>query len=118
MRPRLTGPQAAPSPPGQFGEASAQAEAMARPFRLMFAVGGALTLAHLALPANGTSKDGLLVLAAGICFGLCALIWSAGRRLPAWSYQLFLTTASLLTAFIVYASGDSTSAYTSFFFWI
>src|SRR5436853_4593089 len=114
MRPRLTGPQAAPSPPGQFGEASAQAEAMARPFRLMFAVGGALTLAHLALPPNGSSHDAALAAAGASCFALAALITLAARRLPAWSYQLFLTAASFLTALVVWASGDATSAYTTF----
>src|SRR5213080_2041459 len=91
---------------------------MARPFRLMFAVGGALTLAHLALPDNASSRNGLLVIAAGACLGLAAFIYAAGERLPAWSYQLFLTAASFLVPLVVYASGDTTSAYATFFFWI
>src|SRR3954452_23713183 len=91
---------------------------MARPFRLMFAVGGTLTLVHLALPPSGHSHDSLLAAAGGACFAFYLLITLMARRLPAWSYQLFLTAASFLTAFIVYASGDSTSAYTIFYFWL
>src|SRR4051812_30300166 len=116
MRPRLPHPASVAAPPGTTGDVSS--EAMARPFALMFATGGALTLAHLALPDNGSSNNALLAAAAGACFALSAVIWLTWRHLPAWSYQLFLTAASLLTACVVYASGDSTSAYTTFFFWI
>jgi diguanylate cyclase (GGDEF)-like protein len=96
----------------------APASEMAGSFRLMFAVGGVLTLAHLALPSNGAANNALLVGIAATCFGLAALISGVGRRLPAWSYQLLNTAAAALTALVVYASGDSTTAYTTFFFWI
>jgi diguanylate cyclase (GGDEF)-like protein len=96
----------------------ASAAEMAGPFRLMFAAGGALTLAHLALPASGNANNALLIAAATACVALAALIWRRGKRLPAWSYQLMNTAAAALTALIVYASGDSTSAYTTFFFWV
>ena len=108
MRPRLPHPASVAPPPGTTGDVSS--EPMARPFALMFATGGALTLAHLALPDNGSSNNALLAAAAGACFALSAVIWLTWRHLPAWSYQLFLTAASLLTACVVYASGDSTSA--------
>jgi diguanylate cyclase (GGDEF)-like protein/putative nucleotidyltransferase with HDIG domain len=91
---------------------------MARPFRLMFAVGGALTLAHLALPATDDARNGFLIAAGAACFGFYVLLTAAARKLPDWSYQLFLTAASLLTALVVYGSGDSTSAYTTFYFWL
>src|SRR4051794_36654191 len=94
------------------------AHELAGPFRLMFVVGGALTLAHLALPDSANANNLLLTLAAAVCFALAALITFAHKRLPVWTYQLMLTAASFLTAFVVYASGDSTSAYTTFFFWI
>lgn len=96
----------------------ASAQELARPFRLMFATGGALILAHLTLPNAGGGHDGLLVAAAAGCFALAALITVARRSLPAWSYQLFLTAASFITVLAVYASGDSTSAYAWFFFWL
>jgi diguanylate cyclase (GGDEF)-like protein/putative nucleotidyltransferase with HDIG domain len=96
----------------------ASAREMAGPFRLMFIVGGALTLAHLALPSNGSSHDVLLAFAGVACFALAAVITAFPRELPVWSYQLFNTAAAALTALVVYASGDSTSAYTTFFFWI
>jgi diguanylate cyclase (GGDEF)-like protein/putative nucleotidyltransferase with HDIG domain len=96
----------------------ASASEMAGPFRLMFAVGGALTLAHLVLPQSGRSHDALLLAAACACFALAVLVSTAGRRVPAWTYQIFNTAAAALTALIVYASGDSTSAYSTFFFWI
>ena len=96
----------------------ASASQMAGPFRLMFLVGGTLTLAHLALPYNGSANDPLLATIAIAGFAFAVLLWAVGRRLPNWSYQLFLTAASFLTALAVYASGDSTSAYTTFFFWI
>jgi diguanylate cyclase (GGDEF)-like protein/putative nucleotidyltransferase with HDIG domain len=91
---------------------------LAGPFRLMFAAGGALTLAHLALPDNGASNDVLIVAIAATCFASAAALWAWGKRAPAWSYQLILTVASFLTALVVYASGDSTSAYATFFFWL
>src|SRR3954452_20833970 len=94
------------------------AHELAGPFRLMFVVGGALTLAHLALPDSANANNLLLTLAAAACFALAALITFAHKRLPVWTYQLMLTAASFLTAFVVYASGDSASAYTTFFFWI
>jgi diguanylate cyclase (GGDEF)-like protein/putative nucleotidyltransferase with HDIG domain len=84
----------------------------------MFAVGGALTLAHLALPANGRSHDVLLIAAGVTCFAFAGGITAFRRDLPAWAYQLFSTAAAALTALVVYASGDSTSAYATFFFWI
>ena len=96
----------------------ASAQELARPFRVMFAAGGALTLAHLALPANGRSHDVLIAAIACTCFAIAGVLHAAGGRLPAWSYQVLLTVASFLTAVVVYASGDATSAYTSFFFWI
>lgn len=96
----------------------ASASEMAGPFRLMFAAGGALTLAHLVLPDNGTANDALILVIAGAAFAFVALLWGWGKRLPDWSYQLLLTAASFMTALVVYASGDSTSAYTTFFFWI
>lgn len=94
------------------------AQEMAGPFRLMFAVGGVLTFVHLALPASGNERNGLLIVAGSICFALAVAITLAGKRIPSWAYQLFLTAASFLTALIVYGSGDSTSAYATFFFWL
>ncbi|MEA2496998.1 MAG: hypothetical protein QOJ29_4909, partial [Thermoleophilaceae bacterium] len=96
----------------------AAGQEMARPFRLMFAVGGVLVVAHLALPGRGQADNALLIVAAGSCFAFAGLIYLAGKSLPAWTFQLLLTAASFLTALVVHASGDSTSAYTSFFFWI
>src|SRR3954468_4216705 len=91
---------------------------MAGPFRLMFVVGGALTLVHLALPASPDAHNGLLLAAGGACFAFALLITLTKKSLPPWIYQVFLTAGAFLTAFIVYASGDSTSAYTTFFFWL
>jgi hypothetical protein len=64
------------------GGPDSDSNALVRPFRLTFAAGGALVLAHLALPANGRSRDALLVTAAGVCFALAGVIWAWGGRLP------------------------------------
>ncbi|MDQ1529897.1 MAG: hypothetical protein QOE37_2, partial [Microbacteriaceae bacterium] len=96
----------------------ARAKELARPFRLMFWAAGTLTLARVALPASGHEHTALLVATAGAWFALGGLIALGQRSLPRWSYQLFLGGASLLTAAVVYASGDATSAYTTFFFCI
>jgi diguanylate cyclase (GGDEF)-like protein len=105
--------------PGSWRDGlAADAPPMARPFAAMFAAGGALTLAHLAVPQSGSAHNGLLVAAACTCFSLSAAILLLWRRLPLWSYQLFLSIALLLTPVIIYASGDSTSAYATFFFFL
>lgn len=116
MRSRLRRVAASGPPSRDLGDISAPA--MARPFMLMFAAAGTLTAAHLALPASGQAHDVLLAVASGVCFALAALIAVTWRRIPEWAYQLFLTAASFLTAFVIYASGDSASAYAMFFFWI
>jgi len=107
---------------GMFGSSrdrlAADAPPMVRPFAAMFAAGGGLTLAHLALPQSGDARNGLLIAAACACFAISATVLVFWRRLPVWSYQLFLSLASLLTALIIFASGDSTSAYVTFFFFI
>ncbi|MFL5894981.1 MAG: HD domain-containing phosphohydrolase [Thermoleophilaceae bacterium] len=94
-----------------------EAPATARPFAVMFAAGGALALARIAVPA-APAHPGMIVAAACCCFALSGLIVVGWPQLPEWSYQPMLAAAALLTAWIIYASGDSTSVYATFYFWI
>ena len=40
------------------------------------------------------------------------------ERLPLWTFQLTLAAGTALISFVVYLSGDPTSAYTMFYVWI
>lgn len=85
---------------------------------LMFAVGGLLALAHVAVPGADHSRSTVMLAAGGGCIAIAGLILVGWRRIPSWAYQLLLTAASLLTALVMYGTAETTSVYATFFFWI
>jgi diguanylate cyclase (GGDEF)-like protein len=46
------------------------------------------------------------------------LLAAGGRRIPVWALQLFLALGTVLIEWVIYGSGENTSTYTIFYFWI
>src|SRR3954470_8526836 len=119
MRRPLAKRLASAAPPARdLSDTSPGPPPMARPFMLMFAAGGVLTLAHIAIPGAEHARDGVMAAASAGSFAIAGLIFAGWRRIPDWAYQVFLAAASLLTALAMYGSGETTSVYSTFFFWI
>jgi diguanylate cyclase (GGDEF)-like protein/putative nucleotidyltransferase with HDIG domain len=91
---------------------------MARSLAYIFGAGASISLLALALPHSGSGDPNRIVLQAVCGYAMCALVGAAGERLPHWSFQVFLASATLLIEWNIYASGDSTSPYAALYFWV
>jgi diguanylate cyclase (GGDEF)-like protein len=95
---------------------------MARCLAYLFGAGAALALVSLALPdnSNATATD-IVIPQAGYAVaavGVVAILLVNFNRLPLWTFHLTLTAGTALISFVIYSSGDPTSAYTMFYVWI
>jgi diguanylate cyclase (GGDEF)-like protein len=95
---------------------------MARCLAYLFGAGAALALVSLALPnnSNATTTD-IVIPQAGYAVaavGVVAILLVNFNRLPLWTFHLTLTAGTGLISFVIYSSGDPTSAYTMFYVWI
>ena len=89
---------------------------MARSLMYLFAAGGAVTLISLLIP---NVHDGTRIAITGaVAFGVAALLLFAYDRVPIWGFQVFLAAGTVLVEWAIYASGDTTSPYAMFYFWI
>ncbi|MEA2388196.1 MAG: hypothetical protein QOG41_969 [Thermoleophilaceae bacterium] len=89
---------------------------MARSLMYLFAAGGAVTLISLAIP---TAHDESRIAITGVSsFGMALLLLLAYDRLPIWGFQAVLATGTVLVEWAIWASGDTTSPYAMFYFWI
>jgi diguanylate cyclase (GGDEF)-like protein/putative nucleotidyltransferase with HDIG domain len=89
---------------------------MARSLMYLFAAGGAVTLISLLIP---TVHDGPRIAITGAsAFGIAALLFLVYDRVPVWGFQVFLAAGTVLVEWTIYASGDTTSPYAMFYFWI
>src|SRR2546421_4259162 len=87
---------------------------MARSLMYLFAAGGAVSLGSIALT---TATDDWRVAITGACaFGMAALLLVAYDRTPIWGFQVLLAVATGLVGWSIYASGDTTSPYVTFYF--
>lgn len=95
---------------------------MARCLAYLFGAGAALALVSLALPDSSESSAVALFLPqAGYsiaAIGVVAILLVNFDRLPLWTFQLTLSAGTALISFVIYLSGDPTSAYTMFYVWI
>jgi diguanylate cyclase (GGDEF)-like protein len=95
---------------------------MARCLAYLFGAGAALALLSLALPDSAESNAVSLFLPqAGYsvaAIGVVAILLINFDRLPLWTFQLTLAAGTALISFVIYLSGDPTSAYTMFYVWI
>ena len=89
---------------------------MARSLMYLFAAGGAVTLMSLLIPAE---HDTARIAITGVsAFGIAGVLLIAYDRIPIWGFQIFLAAGTVLVEWAIYASGDATSPYAMFYFWI
>jgi diguanylate cyclase (GGDEF)-like protein/putative nucleotidyltransferase with HDIG domain len=91
---------------------------MARSLSWIFIAGASISLLALAIP-NELSSDPRRVLIQAIGgYAMAAVLAFCGRHIPRWSFNVFLAAATLLIEWNIYASGDATSPYAAFYFWV
>jgi diguanylate cyclase (GGDEF)-like protein/putative nucleotidyltransferase with HDIG domain len=98
-------------------EGCADRGVMARSLMYIFAAGGAITAGSLLLSTDGTDQMRIAITAAS-AFGLALALFVAYDRMPLWGFQLFLALGTVLIEWAIYASGEATSPYAMFYFWI
>src|SRR5262245_32630424 len=95
---------------------------MARCLAYLFGAGAGLALVAFALPSSSANTaTQILIPRAGyaLAAGAIVVILLANfDRLPLWTFQLTLAAGTALISFVIYDSGDPTSAYTMFYVWI
>jgi diguanylate cyclase (GGDEF)-like protein len=89
---------------------------MARSLMYLFAAGGAVTLVSLLI---ATAHDETRIAITGAsAFAIAAILLAGYDRIPVWGFQLLLGAGTALVEWAIYASGDTTSPYAMFYFWI
>src|SRR5438132_1173886 len=77
----------------------------------------AASVAPLLISPPGTGLP--RIAATGACaLALSVLVLLVFDRIPVWGFQALLAAGTLLVDWAVYASGDQTSPYAMFYFWI
>ena len=87
----------------------------AKSLALMFGVGSVLLLVSL---VTLDVEQGRTVTATVAGAVMTILLAVGGRRIPVWALQLFLALGTVLIEWVIYGSGENTSTYTIFYFWI
>ena len=90
---------------------------MARSLAGIFAAGATISLLTLAIPHEAVDPS-RVVLQAACGLGIAALLALRGKDLPRWTFNVFVAAATLLIEWNIYASGDATSPYAAFYFWV
>ena len=104
-----------PASPG--GEGRAERGVMARSLMYLFAAGGAITAASLFFSPSDAEETRIAITAAA-AFVLSVVLFVVYDRLPLWGFQVFLTVGTVLVEWAIYSSGETTSPYAMFYFWI
>ena len=89
---------------------------MVRSLMYLFAAGGGVTLVSLAVSA--AQDETRIAITGGCAFAISALLLIGYERIPIWAIQVFLACGTALVEWAVFASGDTTSPYAMFYFWI
>jgi diguanylate cyclase (GGDEF)-like protein len=98
-------------------EGRAERGVMARSLMYVFAAGGAITLGSLFF-SSGAAEETRIAITGLAAFALAVVLLVGYDRLPLWAFQLFLGLGTVLIEWAIYASGESTSPYAMFYFWI
>jgi diguanylate cyclase (GGDEF)-like protein len=95
---------------------------MARCLAYLFGAGAGLALVAFALPdTSQTGATEIFIPQASYALAaaaVMAILLVNFDRLPLWTFQLTLTAGTALISFVIYLTGDPTSAYTMFYVWI
>jgi diguanylate cyclase (GGDEF)-like protein/putative nucleotidyltransferase with HDIG domain len=98
-------------------EGRAERGVMARSLMYLFAVGGAITAASLFFSPDG-AEELRIGITAVVAFALAVALLAVYDRLPLWGFQAFLAAGTVLIEWAVYSSGETTSPFAMFYFWI
>ncbi|MDQ3934832.1 MAG: diguanylate cyclase [Actinomycetota bacterium] len=98
-------------------EGRAERGVMARSLMYLFMAGGAITGASLFFSPTEAEETRIAITAAA-AFGLAFVMFLGYDRLPLWAFQAFLLAGTVLIEWAIYASGETTSPYAMFYFWI
>jgi diguanylate cyclase (GGDEF)-like protein len=89
---------------------------MARSLMYLFTAGGLVSVVSLAV---GTAGDqARIAVTGGAAFAIAALLLIGYDRIPVWGFQGLLAAGTALVGWAIVASGDTTSPYAMFYFWI
>jgi diguanylate cyclase (GGDEF)-like protein/putative nucleotidyltransferase with HDIG domain len=91
---------------------------MARSLMYVFAAGATITMVTLAFPNVTGADEGRILVTAGCAYAIALVLLLGYDDVPLWAFHLFLALATLLIEWTVYASGDPTSPFSMFYFWI
>ncbi|MEA2404521.1 MAG: hypothetical protein QOE08_1168 [Thermoleophilaceae bacterium] len=91
---------------------------MARSLMWLFVAGATLSLFSLVTPQETAVDKQALVRVAVSGYAMAMVLLLAERKLPAWTFQVFLAAATMMVEWLVWASADDTSPYVAFYFWV
>jgi diguanylate cyclase (GGDEF)-like protein len=95
---------------------------MARCLAYLFGAGAALGLVSLVLAEDYDLAAGDVVISpvgyAAAAVAVVGILLVAFDRLPLWTFQLTLAAGTALISFVIYSSGDPTSAFAMLYVWI
>ena len=90
---------------------------MARSLMFLFFAGA--SIAALALVFGNAPADEPRMIATAVSgFGIAVLLLVGYDRLPGWAFPILLACGTMLIEWTIYSSGESTSAFAMFYFWI
>jgi diguanylate cyclase (GGDEF)-like protein len=92
---------------------------MARALMFLFLAGAIITLGSLALPgAVEDAERTRMIVMGSFALAIALILFIGFDATPRWVFPIFLACGTLLIEWTVYATGDSTSPYVMFWFWL
>src|SRR2546429_532126 len=90
---------------------------MARSLMFLFFAGASISLLALFV-GHAPADEPRMIGTAASGFGIALVLLVGYDRLPSWTFPLFLACGTMLIEWTIYSSGESTSAFAMFYFWI
>lgn len=90
---------------------------MARSLMFLFFAGASISLLALFV-GHAPADEPRMIATSASGFGIAAVLLAGYDRLPNWTFPLFLACGTMLIEWTIYSSGESTSAFAMFYFWI
>ena len=91
---------------------------MARSMMFLFFAGASIALIALLFVGHAPADETRMQATAASGFGIALVLLVGYDRLPRWTFPVFLACGTMLIEWTIYSSGESTSAFAMFYFWI
>ena len=91
---------------------------MARSLMFLCFAGASISLVALLFLGHQTADEPRMIVTAAAGYGIAFVLLAGYDRLPAWAFPVFLACGTMLIEWTIYSSGESTSAFAMFYFWI